>query len=68
VQSQADGLMVFDQSKGGFTSYYLRSDGITWRTSGSVSDQSGTKILRPDAFFMVKRQNADDQMLIPKPY
>jgi len=68
VQSQADGLMVFDQTKGSFTSYYLRSDGITWRTSGSISDQSGAKILRHDGFFMVKRQNADDQMLIPKPY
>ena len=68
VQSQADGIMVFDQTKGSFTSYYLRSDGMTWRTSGSVSDQSGAKILRHDSFFMVKRQNADDQMLIPKPY
>jgi hypothetical protein len=68
VQSQADGIMVFDQAKGSFTSYYLRSDGLTWRTSGSVSDQSGAKILRHDSFFMVKRQNADDQMLIPKPY
>jgi hypothetical protein len=68
IQSQADGIMVFDQAKGSFTSYYLRSDGSTWRTSGSTTDQAGTKFMRPDSFFMVKRQNADDQMVVPRPY
>ena len=68
VQSQADGFMVFDQAQGSFTSYYLRSDGVTWRASGSTTDLSGSKFLRTDSFFMVKRTNQDDQMIIPKPF
>jgi len=37
--------------------YYLRSDGSTWITSGSASNQATANIMNPDAAFYVKRAN-----------
>ena len=67
-QSQADGIMVFDPSKGSFVTYYLRADGITWRASGSTVDLSASKFLKPDSIILIKRRNADDKGLVPRPY
>ena len=67
-QSLADGIMVFDPAKGSFVTYYLRADGITWRASGSTVDLSASKFLRPDSIIMIKRRNADDKGLVPRPY
>lgn len=38
--------------------YYLRSDGSTWLTSGSTSNQASAAILNPDSAFYVKRANS----------
>ena len=67
-QSQADGIMVFDPTKGSFVTYYLRGDGITWRASGSTVDLSASKFLKPDSIILIKRRNADDKGLVPRPY
>lgn len=67
-QSLADGIMVFDPAKGSFVSYYLRADGLTWRASGSTVDLSSSKFLKPDSIIMIKRRNADDKGLVPRPY
>jgi hypothetical protein len=67
-QSQADGIMVFDPSKGSFVTYYLRADGVTWRASGSTVDLSASKFLKPDSIILIKRRNADDKGLVPRPY
>ena len=67
-QSLADGIMVFDPSKGSFVTYYLRADGITWRASGSTVDLSASKFLKPDSIILIKRRNADDKGLVPRPY
>jgi hypothetical protein len=58
-QSLADGILVFDPSKGSFVTYYLRADGITWRASGSTVDLSANKFLKPDSIIMLKRRNAE---------
>lgn len=67
-QSLADGIMVFDPAKGSFVTYYLRADGITWRASGSTVDLSASKFLKPDSIILIKRRNADDKGLVPRPY
>mgnify|MGYP000046799974 FL=1 len=67
-QSLADGILVFDPSKGSFVTYYLRADGITWRASGSTVDLSANKFLKPDSIIMLKRRNADNQGIVPRPY
>jgi hypothetical protein len=67
-QSQADGILVFDPSRGSFVTYYLRADGFTWRASGSTVDLSASKFLKPDSIIMVKRRNPDSQGLVPRPY
>ena len=60
--------MVFDPAKSSFTSYYLRSDGLTWRTAGNANSFSSTTILKPDAFILVKRTNSNPYNFIVKPY
>lgn len=67
-QSLADGILVFDPSRGSFVTYYLRADGVTWRASGSTVDLSASKFLKPDSIIMLKRRNADNQGIVPRPY
>ena len=68
IQATADNILVFDPSKSSFTSYYLRSDGLTWRTAGNANSFSATTILKPDAFILVKRTNSNPYNFIVKPY
>jgi len=68
IQSTADNILVFDPAKSSFASYYLRSDGLTWRTAGNASSFSATMILKPDAFILVKRTNSNPYNFIVKPY
>ena len=68
IQSTADNILVFDPAKSSFTSYYLRSDGLTWRTAGNANSFSSTTILKPDAFILVKRTNSNPYNFIVKPY
>ena len=67
-QSLADGILVFDPSRGSFVTYYLRADGVTWRASGSTVDLSASKFLKPDSIIMLKRRNADNQGIVTRPY
>ncbi len=67
-QSLADGIMVFDPTKGSFVTYYMRADGLTWRAAGSTTDLSLSKILKHDAFMMIKRRNPDDKAVVPRPF
>lgn len=68
VQATADGIQVFDPAKGSFTGYYLRADGVSWRTAGSTSVFTGVSLLKPDTFFLVKRANPNPAHLILRPY
>jgi hypothetical protein len=68
IQSTADNILVFDAAKSSFTSYYLRSDGLTWRTAGNANSFSSSAILKPDTFILVKRNNANPYNFIVKPY
>lgn len=68
AQAAADGIQVFDPAKGSFTGYYLRADGISWRTAGNTTVLTGVSLLRPDTFFLVKRANPNPAHLILRPY
>jgi hypothetical protein len=68
VQAAADGLQVFDVSKGSFATYYLRADGVSWRIAGSTAVFTGSALLKPDTFFLVKRANGNPSHLIVRPY
>ncbi len=68
TQASADGIQIFDPSKGSFTSYYLRADGVSWRTAGSTTVLTGSALLKPDAFFLVKRANPNPANLVIRPY
>jgi hypothetical protein len=68
VQASADGIQVFDPAKASFTSYYLRADGTSWRTAGSTTVLTGSALLKPDTFFLVKRANPNPAHLILRPY
>jgi len=68
TQASADGIQIFDPSKGSFTSYYLRADGVSWRTAGSTTVLTTASLLRPDTFFLVKRANPNPANLVLRPY
>jgi len=68
VQASADGIQIFDPSKGFFTSYYLRADGVSWRAAGSTTVLTGSSLLKPDTFFLVKRANPNPANLVLRPY
>lgn len=68
VSSAADSIQVYDPAKGSFVTYYLRSDGVTWRLTGSTTVQTGSPFLRPDTFFLVKRNNPNPAHLLLRPY
>ncbi len=68
LQASADGIQVFDPSKGSFTSYYLRGDGVSWRTAGSTTVLTSSALLKPDTFFLVKRSNPNPANLVLRPY
>lgn len=68
LQATADGIQVFDPAKGSFTGYYLRADGVSWRTAGSTTVLTGSALLKPDTFFLVKRANPNPAYLILRPY
>jgi len=64
--SSADQIQVLNSGGASFTTYYLRSDGTSWRSSstGTVNQASNTIISDAGAFF-VKRSTANsDNILI----
>jgi len=55
-QSLADQIIVY--TSGAPKTYYLRSDGTSWRTSGNTNSFSTTDIVQNDAAFFVKRSSS----------
>jgi hypothetical protein len=68
LQASADGMQMFDPAKGAFTSYYLRGDGVSWRTAGSTTVLTNAALLKPNTYFLVKRANPNPNNLILRPY
>jgi len=63
-QSLADQIVVY--ASGAPKTYYLRSDGASWRTSGTTNSFSASEIVASDAAFFVKRANIAE-VSEPKP-
>jgi hypothetical protein len=68
LQASADGIQLFDPIKGSFASYYLRSDGISWRTPGSTTVLTNAALLKPTTYFLIKRTNSNPNNLVLRPY
>lgn len=68
LQASADGMQMFDPVKGSFTSYYLRADGVSWRTPGSTTVLTNSALLKPNSYFLVKRANPNPNNLVLRPY
>jgi hypothetical protein len=56
TQASADQIITF--VAGTPKTYYLRSDGSSWRTSGTTNSFSASEILASDSAFYVKRANS----------
>ena len=51
IAALADSVMLY--GSGGFTTFYLRADGVTWRRSGSTTDYA-TLVIAPDQPVLVQ--------------
>ena len=58
--ASADQIQLFDSSTGGYSSYYLRSDGTTWRKVGTTSVANKTPIPPGTGVFVLKQSAAVD--------
>ncbi len=54
--SLADGVLIYGHS--GFTTYYLRGDGVTWRRAGSTADFAGLVISPHESLLIQLRSGA----------
>jgi hypothetical protein len=61
--SVADQIQVYNPSLSAYESYFLRSDGITWRKVGTTTSVNLSKLLTADSSFFVKRGNSDSGFL-----
>lgn len=52
----ADQVWLFDKALSSFVSYYLRTDGVTWRAVGS-STPAGETVIPPGAGLIVKKRS-----------
>jgi hypothetical protein len=59
VASQADSVLVFTSSSS--VTYYLRSDGLTWRKAGSTTDFAGM-IIPPDQSIMLQMRSGAKEL------
>ncbi len=59
VASMADGVLIFNSTSA--VTYYLRSDGVTWRKAGSTVDFSGM-IIPPDQSIMLQMRSGAKEL------
>jgi hypothetical protein len=59
VASQADGVLIFNATSA--VTYYLRTDGVTWRKAGSTTDFSGL-IIPPDQSIMLQMRSGAKEL------
>jgi hypothetical protein len=65
--SLADQLQVFNPGTGGFTSYYLRGDGTSWRVVGGSVNVASDQLFASDAPFLVLKRQADLNYILLNP-
>jgi len=60
LSSSADQIQILDPATQAFTTYYLRTDGTTWRGSATGSTaQTTASIINSDTAYLVTRKNTD---------
>jgi len=65
--SQADQLQVFNPATGNFTTYALRSDGVTWRAIGSTTSVTTDQLFADNRSFIVLKRQADPNYVLINP-
>ena len=66
-QSLADQIQVYNPDTSGYDSYYLRSDGTTWRKVGAPTVVTSTPIATSAQAFFVSRKTADSSNILLNP-
>jgi len=57
--SSADQIITFSNATNGYSTFFLRSDGLTWRQTGFQDDVASAQLISFDTGFWVKRTNLD---------
>ncbi len=65
--NSADQLQVFNPSTGGFTAYFLRGDGTTWRQVGTTTTVTFDQLFADNNSFMVLKRVADPNYILLNP-
>jgi len=66
--SSADQIQILNSGGSSFTTYYLRSDGTTWRSSSTGTINQATNPIMADAgAYLVKRSAADSANILINP-
>lgn len=65
--ASADQLRVLNPAGTNFDSYYLRSDGTTWRLSTGTTNVATTELFSYDSAFIVARKAADTDYILVSP-
>lgn len=65
--ASADQIQIYNASTVGYESYYLRSDGTTWRKVGTTTVVTSDQLLNSARAFFVARQSADANNILLNP-
>jgi hypothetical protein len=63
----ADQLQVFDPATGGFNTYFLRGDGVTWRLAGTTIAVTSDQLFADNKSFIVLKRQADPNYVLINP-
>ncbi len=65
--ASADQIQVYNSSTSGYDSYYLRTDGTSWRKVGTTTVVTSSNVANSTQAFFVSRQAADDNYVLVNP-
>lgn len=66
--ANADQLLTYNNSTSSYVTYFLRTDGIAWREVGFTTDVKDVQVIPFDSAFWVKRNSADVNYALVKPF
>ena len=65
--ASADQIQVYNPTTSGYDSYFLRSDGTTWRKVGTTTVVTSNNVASSAQAFFVSRQTADNNNVLVNP-
>ncbi|MCX6937720.1 MAG: hypothetical protein NTU80_07440 [Verrucomicrobia bacterium] len=64
----ADQIITFNPSGNSYITYFLRSDGATWRQVGLVDDFKSVNVIGHDSAFWLRKATADLNYILVRPF